>query len=243
MIQTTTITHKLADLPAFVPATIADNVRTQGRIEYTFTPMKGERKVLRTQKHIRVSDHAQRHRILTMSSLPGAWRNDITPYLTGIMDAAQLPHIRTIIMCKAPQVGGSEAVHNFTGYSIDRDPGPMLYIFPDELTGKENMKDRIQPMITSSPRLRSYTTGAKDDMGQLRINLKHMPIYLGWATSPSRLANKPIKHLIFDETDKYPATAGKRESDPISLGEKRVKTYSHVCKIWKISTPTIENGY
>ena len=58
-------------------------------------------------------------------------------------------------------------------------------------------------MIEASPRLRQYMTGYGDDASSLRINLLHMPIYLGWSGSVSRLGNKPIRILILDELDKY----------------------------------------
>ena len=203
---------------------------------------KGEREVLKKRRPIKVSTWSERHRVVSGSRFPGPWRNDLTPYLAGIMDAAAFPSVRTTILCKAPQIGGTEAINNFVGYCIDRDPGPVLYVYPDSVTGRENMKDRILPMIEDSRRLRSYMTGWEDDKASIRIKLLHMPIYLAWAGSASRLGNKPIKHVIFDETDKYPAVADKRETDPISLGEKRTITYQYDHKIWKISTPTIESA-
>lgn len=200
------------------------------------------RRVLMKRRPIRVSEWAERHRVVTMSKLPGAWRNRVTPYLAGVMDAMGYPSVRKCILCKAPQVGGSECVNNFVGWAVDRSPGPVLYVYPDALTARENSKDRILPMIESSPRLRGYMTGWEDDKTSLRIKLVHMPIFLAWAGSPARLANKPIKYVIFDETDKYPDTASKREADPISLGEKRVITYRYDHKIILISTPTIETA-
>ena len=213
-----------------------------GALRHTFRLSEPERKIFRKRKRIPVSDWAERYRVVTMSVLPGRWKNEITPYLAGIMDASFHPSVRTVVICKAPQVGGTEAVLNCLGYAIDRDPGPALCIYPDELTARENNEARIQPMIKASPRLRSYLTGLADDSSLLKISLQHMPIYMAWARSAARLANKPIRYLIFDETDKYPETAGKRESDPISLGEARSITYRHNCKKWKISTPTTEAG-
>lgn len=210
------------------------------RVVFRFSA--AERRIFRKRKMIPVSEWTEHHRTITMGSLRGRWKNRVTPYLAGIMDASFFPSVQTIIICKAPQVGGSEAVNNCIGYAIDRDPGPVLYVYPDETTAKENSSDRIQPMIKSSPRLRSYYTGMKDDEAMMRINLQHMPIYMAWARSAARLANKPIKHLVFDETDKYPDTANKRETDPILLGEKRTITFRWSRKIWKLSTPTIELG-
>ncbi len=214
-----------------------------GEIRHRVRFSEPERKVFRKRKKIPVSRWAEQHRYVTMSVLPGKWKNDVTPYLAGIMDASFFPSVRTIIICKAPQVGGTEAILNCLGYAIDRDPGPALCVYPDEMTARENNQDRIQPMIKQSPTLRGYMTGIGDDNSMSKISLQHMPIYMAWARSAARLANKPIRYVIFDETDKYPAVAGKKETDPISLGEARTITYRHNCKIWKISTPTTEEGY
>ncbi len=213
-----------------------------GEIRHVVRLSEPERKVFRKHKKIPVSVWCERFRNVTMSVLPGRWKNSVTPYLSGIMDASFFLSVRTIIICKAPQVGGTESVLNCIGYAIDRDPGPVLCIYPDELTARENNQDRIQPMIKTSPRLRGYMTGLDDDSALLKISLQHMPIYMAWARSAARLANKPIRYVVFDETDKYPETAGKRETDPISLGEARTITYRHNRKIWKISTPTTDAG-
>lgn len=201
---------------------------------------KGERKIIRRRKPIPVSQWAERHRVVEMSSIPGRWKNLFTPYLVGIMDAAGTPGVETVIICKSPQTGGSEAGHNLVGWCIDRSPGPVMYVFPDEITARENAKDRIIPMITGSPRLREYMTGTGDDASSLRINLAHMPIYLGWSGSVSRLGNKPIRTLILDELDKYKNP--KNEATSETLAEKRTTTWRGRRHILKISTPTTEDG-
>jgi len=211
------------------------------RFRFSF-PSPAERKVLRKHRPMPVSKWCERYRYVTMSVIPGRWKNHVTPYLSGIMDASWFETVQTVIICKSPQVGGTEAVLNCLAYAIDRDPGPALVIYPDEQTARENNQDRIQPMIKASPRLRSYMTGLEDDSSMLRINLQHMVVYMAWARSATRLANKPIRHLLFDEVDKYVETAGKREADPISLGEARTTTYRFNRKIWKLSTPTTEAG-
>jgi len=201
----------------------------------------GERKVWRSRRGQRCAQWAEANRVVTMSSRPGQWRNDTTPYLAGIMDASWHPSVRVVICCKTPQVGMSEAVNNCIGYAIDCDPAPVLYVYPDEITARHNSDARIQQMINDTPRLASYKTGYQDDMATLEIKLQHMALYLAWASSAAGLANKPIKYLVLDEVDKYPP-AGKREADPISLAEQRLTTYEDDSKAWKISTPTVEAG-
>ncbi|MCK9324565.1 MAG: phage terminase large subunit family protein [Bacteroidales bacterium] len=201
-----------------------------------------ERRVIRKPARIPVSEWAEKYRVVTKSALPGPWRNETTPYLIGIMDASVVSCVETVIVVKPPQVGGTEIIHNFVGRNIDVDPGDALYVFPDDNLARENSKDRILPMIESSSRLRCYMTGKDDDVSTTRINLRHMTIYTASARSPSQLANKPIKYILFDEVDKYPKTTGKRETDPISLGRKRATTFGYGRKIWELSSPTIEQG-
>ncbi len=225
----------MAEVSRWLPKGVEPNITC-------FALTGAERRVLRKRRPVRPSEWAERHRVLTMSALQGSWRNSVTPYLAGIMDAWAHNGVEEVVVCKSPQVGCSEAAHNTIGYAIDRAPGPALYVYPDQDTARENSRDRILPMIKSSPRLRSYLTGAEDDEASTRINLQHMPIYLGWARSAARLANKPVRHLVLDEVDKYPETASKREADPISLARKRTQTYKYDRKIWIISTPTVESA-
>lgn len=235
-------TIQVRSTATWLPVSIKERLKSLKRISASFRFSKAERKTLHKPKPIKISEWSEKHRVLTLSSLPGPWSNAVTPYLAGIMDAAAFSSVETIIVCKCPQSGVSEAAHNFIGHAIDTAPGPVLYVYPDETTTRENSRDRVRPMIESSPRLNSYLTGIQDDKTVMRINLRHMPIYFAWATSPSRLANKPIRYLIEDELDKYPDTAGKKEASPMALAEKRTITYRGRRKIWKISTPTIETG-
>ena len=214
--------------------------RPEGKLTVATRFSKGERAAMKRRRPVPISAWAEKHRILEMSAIRGRWRNVFTPYLTGIMDVSGLPGVETVIICKSPQTGGSECGHNIVGYCIDRLPGPVMYVFPDELTARENAKDRIIPMIEASPRLRQYMTGYGDDASSLRINLLYMPIYLGWSGSVSRLGNKPIRILILDELDKYKNP--KNEASSESLAEKRTTTWRTRRKVVKISTPTTEDG-
>lgn len=195
---------------------------------------------MRRQKWLPPSQWAERYRMVRMSSLPGLWQNVFTPYLVGVMDAARFPGVEVVILCKTPQTGGSEAALNVLAQMIDLSPGPAMVVFPDEITAKENAKDRILPMLQDSRHLRGYLSGAVDDASSIRINLKHMPIYLGWSGSVSRLGNKPIRILVLDELDKYQNP--RKEATSESLAEKRTISWKERKFIFKLSTPTTEDG-
>lgn len=226
-----------ADLSAQILMPVKDSIKAA---VFNFHFSKAERRIFRYKKPIKISAWAEQHRVLQGGSIPGRWQNLFTPYLTGIMDAAASPGIETVIICKSPQTGGSEAGHNLVGWCIDYNPGAVMYVYPDEKTARDNARDRIIPMLTNSPRLRSYLTGKEDDLSASRISLIHMPIYLGWSGSVSRLGNRPIRTLILDELDKYDDP--KNEAASQILAEKRTTTWRTKRHIFKISTPTTEEG-
>lgn len=233
----------LDDPPPFLHSETVQAVRgfVQGTpLSHTFAFGKGERAVFRHRKAIPASQWAEKHRVVHESSRPGPWRNQVTPYAVGIMDASFFPTVRMISIMKCPQSAGTETVHNCIGYGIDRAPGPILYVFPDETTARENAQDRIIPMLNASPRLREYLTGTSDDIGSLRIRMAHLVIYMAWSGSASRLGNKPIRYLVLDELDKYQSS--KRKATSEALAEKRVITWGNRAKIWKLSTPTVVDG-
>ncbi len=202
------------------------------------------RKICKRRKKIPVSDWAARHRYVTRGPLEGTrYKKETLVYANGVMDASFFPSVEEIVMCFADQAAKSFIMDTCIGYVVDRSPGPVLYVYPDEDTATENSRDRIRPMITASPRLRGYLTGSADDEAAKRVNLRHMQIYMAWARSAIKLANKSIKYLVEDEVDKYPETAGRREADPRSKAAKRTRTYRYLGrKRWTSSTPTVETG-
>ena len=216
---------------------------TAGGLFLPFTFYPGERRVFEKKEQLTVSQWAEKYRIVPIGAHRGPWRNDISPHLVQIMDTWALPHIREVIICKAPQTGGTEVMNNCASYAMDRNPSTMMFIMPSEAIAKKVNSDRIIPMIEQSHALQKLISPNPDDLAKLKIKLNNGTIvYMAWSNSSAALATFPIKYLFFDETDKYPPFVGK-ESDPITLGEKRARTFRHTYKIFKVSTPTREDGH
>lgn len=225
--------------PAWIPKDL--KARLGGRVSCRFEFSQAEKLVLKQRKPESPSAWAARHRVLRMSSITGPWDHTFTPYLKPLMDALRYPSVEVGIICKSPQTGGSEAALNLLGHAADHFPGPALVVYPDRDTAKEVSKDRLLPMFEDSPRLRRHLSGSLGDESSIRINLKHMPIYLGWSGSVSRLGSKPVRLLILDEIDKY--AHSNREANSDALAEKRTITWEGRRRlILKISTPTVEEG-
>ncbi len=197
--------------------------------------------VLKPPERLTVSGWADKNRVLDSktSAEPGQWRTIRTPYLQGIMDSFNNPDIEEIIFVKPTQVGGTESLNNIIGYIISQDPSPTLIVYPTLELAEYTSKNRIQPMIGLCAGLKERYRYTESKL--LELQFDGMYAVLSGANSPASLASRPIRYLLMDEVDKYPASSGK-EADPRSLARERTKTFAHNKKIFQTSTPTLKKG-
>lgn len=209
----------------------------------SFRFLPSEREVFRRKEDLKVSEHAERYRMVPIGAHKGPWVNDLTPYAAYIMDMWGMPHVREITILKSPQTGGTEIMYNCECFGADRDPAPAMFVMPTQPDARKVSSERIVPMFLDSPQLARHLSGNPDDVSQFKIKTGHGEIvFMAWSNSASALASFPIKRIYFDETDKYPQFTGK-EADPITLGEKRTRTYRHTYKRFYVSTPTRKTGH
>lgn len=193
-----------------------------------------------------VSEWADENRRLSSeaSAEAGEWRTDRAPYQRTIMDALtpNSAYDRVVVMA-ASQSGKTELSLNFVGYIIDRDPGPVLIVLPRIEDGEAWSKDRLTPMLRDTPCLRGKVAEARSRDSNNQIRHKQFQggsITIAGANSPSGLAMRPIRYVLLDEVDRYPASAG-TEGDPISLATKRSTTWWNR-KVLMVSSPTIKGA-
>jgi len=199
------------------------------------------KRTLSKPEQLTVSQWAEKYRVLDeSSSLPGKWSNDVTPYLVEIMDSFNDPYIEHINFCKPTQVGGTEALINELGWIVTQNPSPTMIVYPTDDLAKDVSNDKLKPAFRKSPSIRErfYENQSKE----LGLKFKGMNVYLRGANSPSKLASKAIKFLMFDEVDKM-GGASKKEASPYDLALERTKTFKHSKKIYSCSTPTLKDNY
>lgn len=159
------------------------------------------------------------------------------------MDAVNDPRVREVVVMKSAQVGWTEILGNVVGYHIDRDPAPILMIQPTLEMAEAWSKDRLAPMVRDTPALRGKIKDARSrDSGNTLLH-KQFPgghITMAGANSPASLASRPIRVVLCDEVDRYPASAG-TEGDPVSLARKRSTTFWNR-KLLMGSTPTVKGA-
>jgi len=188
-----------------------------------------------------VSKWAEENRVLPDgNSIPGPWRNNVTPYLVEIMDTLSGEDVERIIFVKPTQVGGTSAMENMLGSLIDQDPGPTLIVYPSDDLAERTVEEKLEPMILKCKVLAAKYRQHASKKRALKFDT--MTVHLTGANSPGDLSSTNFRYVFLDEVDKYPG-ASKKESDPVSLAIERAKSYMHRKRIFITSTPTLRTGH
>jgi len=190
-----------------------------------------------------VSQWADAHRLLPRrsSAEPGPWRTSRTPYLKEIMDCmSATSDVQVVVLMKASQVGGSEAILNALGYAVDHAPGPALLVQPTDGLAKRFSRQRLEPLIRSTPRLAEKIAPARGRDSGNTILSKEFPggiLVIAGANSAVQLRSIPAMYAFLDELDGFPVDVDE-EGSPLALVEARQRTFSRR-KAMLVSTPTI----
>jgi phage terminase large subunit GpA-like protein len=190
-----------------------------------------------------VSQWAERHRVLSpeSSAEPGKWNTGRAEYLRGFMDAASDPEVEVVVGMFAAQTGKTTAIENIIGFHIDQDPSPILVVLSTLELAEAFSETRLAPMVRDTDCLAEKVGDPRSRDSGNKIRSKAFPgghLTLAGANSPSSLSSRPIRLVICDEVDRYPASAG-TEGDPVALARKRTERFWNR-KIILISTPGIK---
>jgi phage terminase large subunit GpA-like protein len=196
-------------------------------------------------KALSLSEWADEKRYLPSESAaePGRWQTSRTEYAREPMDCVSSPDVSVIVIVSAAQLFKTELLLNAIGYFATHDPCPILLLQPTIEMGEAVSKDRITPSIRDTPvMLDAFGDPKSKSSGSTILHKKftggHLTIT--GANSPASLASRPIRVLLCDEIDRYPADAG-GEGDPIDLAGKRTTTFWNRKEVLT-SSPTITDS-
>lgn len=189
-----------------------------------------------------VGEWANRHGWIARSSgasEPGAYSVDRVPYMREILDTMGDEIHPDVVFNKPAQCGFTEAVNQFTGYSMAEDPSGVIVIQPDIEMSKAWMKERIDPMLAESPTLRGIVRAeggrrTSDDTMQRKVFAGGFLVAIG-ANSPAKLRSRPVRRVIGDERSGWTLDA-RAQGDPWDLAVERTATFWNAKRI-QGSTP------
>lgn len=202
-----------------------------------------EKDALRPPEKLQVSEWCDRHQLLLpeTSREPGPYRWRRTPYVKDILDVFADPRVRHIVLKTGTQLGKTACLYNLLAYTIAQDPWPTMLIYPTEAEAATVSRTRIQPMIRGVPALAARMPESQKLFHLQEMLLPNMPLYITGANSATPLSQKPVKILLRDEVNKFPALI-KDMGDPLDLSEERLKSFWDIRKVVDVSSPTSEDG-
>lgn len=188
------------------------------------------------------SQWADRHGWISKSSgasESGHYSTERVPYLREILDVCCDESHRDIVINKPAQVGYTEALHQIIGYGMAEDPSGIIVIRPSLDDAKSWMKERIDPMLAESPRLRGIVHSengrrSSDDTLQRKVFPGGWLVGVG-ANSPAGLRSRPARRVLGDERSGWTLDA-KTQGDPWDLAMERTTTFWNAKRI-QGSTP------
>ncbi len=210
--------------------------------EHTYSFMRSlQKEFLTPPEDITISQWADRYRIIPqgLSSEPGRWKTERTPYLKPILDCITDTAVNYVVMMTCNQVGKGEVINNSIGYFIHQKPAPMLMVQPTFEAAEDYSRTKLAPMFEACKVLKEKLSGITQ-----KVRKKSFPggfLQIVGANSPVGLASNTVKAAFLDEVDRYPPGAGK-EGDQIELAIKRTDAFANSRKIIITSTPGAEES-
>jgi len=201
---------------------------------------------------ISVSEWAELNRYLDSkaSGRSGLFEFDNAPFCREIVDRfSKNDPTQEIAIMKGVQLGlTTSVIENVIGYSIDLDPCPMMFVFPNKDQAEEYKKIKIDGLIDNSE-LREKITAETDNRNTRRtgdtaslLEFKGGFLKFVSANNPKELRSTHIKKVFLDELDGYPDKI-KDEGEPVQIASSRTDAYSELGrKVCYNSTPLLKHN-
>lgn len=171
----------------------------------------------------------------------GKWKTSKMEVARGPMLAATEAGVRVLTAMTATQLLKSSLLLSVFGYFAHLDPCPMMLVQPKDDAADAFSKERVTPVIAATPALRRLVGTRKTRNSDETIGFKSFPggfLAIVGAGSPTNLASRPIRVVLFDEIDKYETT---KEGDPIALGEERQAKFGTNSLSVRVCSPSVED--
>lgn len=198
-------------------------------------------------EHLKPSEWTEQNRYLpsSVSTMPGYYRFDVTPYLREILDCLDMQSpVRQVAVMKGVQIGVTVGIlENGLGYAIAHvKNAPCMLVTADAELAKHRMESYITPMlqhsglahlIKSGDTLSTRKSGKTDRRTEWVGGGFLIP---QGAQNANKLRSVSIQILYADEVDGWPVKVGK-DGDPFQLTVDRTAAYESTRKVVAVSTP------
>lgn len=196
------------------------------------------------RKHMRVSEWATEHRVLSSkgSSSPGQWDNTRNPLLVEVMDCfSARSTVHDVVAMFPVQFGKSETETNILGYTMCENPMPIMVALPGEISANKWIDQKLNPMIESTKAVQRVLTSTNSRESSNRRSFKDYEggqLYIEHAGNPVRLKSTSVGLILADEFSSF-ANELRSGDDPDEMLDGRTSAFPSTYKRFKVGTPEI----
>ena len=164
----------------------------------------------RPEPRLSVSAWADEHVVLGNRAGHAAirFRTATTPYVREILDAlGPRSPARRVVMMSGTQLGKSQTGLNWLAFIMAHCPGPILVVRPTVDEARRFSRQRLDPLIATTPALRELVKEARSRDGGNSLLIKEFPggvLFLTGSNSATGVKSMPIRWLFCDEVRNYP---------------------------------------
>ena len=178
------------------------------------------------------------------AAIPGPVSLEITPYLRGIFAVIDEQHIEIVTCVFGTQLGKTLFAYGTMLALTAQRPGPILLVSPTEPDSREIAGTTLRNFVMGCVPVRELLPGGPESLTKEGPYVfRPASWYFGWSNSAASLARRACRYVVYDEVEKMPLAVGK-ESDPIRLGDARLRTFRNTAGAMsiRISSPTTVDG-
>ena len=189
------------------------------------------------------AEWAERYREMPIgtTAFPGPFSYELTPYCREPTDALGDPDVESITCMWCAQGGKTEILLNAIAYWLDQDPDHVLVVRDTDRAARRFNRRRVRRMVRATDRLNRKRSRIKGDWTDTELVFGDTVVAFASAHSAGELAERAIRYLLCDETDKYPPWAG-ADAHPVDLAAERTTTFPN-SKLAFFSTPRLESDF
>lgn len=205
-------------------------------------------RLLRPPDAVPIENWAEQHvRLGALTSDPGKWSADRTPYVRDILRCMSPDHpARKVTWVSGTQLGKTTAELVIAAYYLCQVPSSVMITLPGKQLAEEWSTKRLNDLFESSPSLRGRLSDAHDRRGAGE-NTKFSKIVPGggaakitWSSSGQLLRSTPARIVLNDEVEEFDLDVND-QGNALRLIERRQTNYT-LAKLFNASSPANLEG-
>lgn len=154
-----------------------------------------------------------------VSSMPGLWRADNSPWVKKLMEVFPDNRVKVITVLCSAQSSKTETMLAILSWIIAEDPSPTMWVTSNEEEALKFWTERMEPSLRNCPPVAAQLPQDRSHFKNQEIHFPTMTLEVIGANAPSKLQSRPRRFLLLDEVRNW------KNKGALAMVSKRVRTF------------------